>query len=196
MKKTVSLIQCDVCERLWYANLDRFATLSLRPTSGKPLFEADVCPDCQSGIQTKLPDLLIRERNTISTEEVDALVEATTNIQTLTLETEKGGVDFQAPGLFVWIQEWEESERGWGVRPDGYTIHLKQQDIQSFLADMRAREAARGVTGVPDEYSRPSGEPFEALIEDAELIARVKKAAFGLWGPNSMSYKRITNLKA
>jgi hypothetical protein len=34
----------------------------------------------------------------------------------------------------VVIQNWEESERGWGVRPDGYTIHPNRAHRDAFVA--------------------------------------------------------------
>lgn len=52
-------------------------------------------------------------------------------------------------------QDWLESERGWGFRPDGYSLHLSEEDRVQFINDYWARMPDY----VPDEYSRPSGEP-------------------------------------
>ena len=55
---------------------------------------------------------------------------------------------------------WEESERGWGTRPDGCSLHLT-------LADASAFEGAywrRMPDLVPDEYSRPSSSPRPAYV--------------------------------
>jgi len=30
------------------------------------------------------------------------------------------------------VQAWEESERGWGVRPDGLSIHLESVSIKKL----------------------------------------------------------------
>jgi hypothetical protein len=30
-------------------------------------------------------------------------------------------------------QEWEESERGWGCRPDGYSLHLDKEDRNTYI---------------------------------------------------------------
>lgn len=79
----------------------------------------------------------------------------------------------------VWVQKWEESEAGWGCRPDGFTLHAKKEHIDEFLKDMRAREMKGQPPGyVPEEYSRPCGEPYEAEIEEPAL----KKGSKGVWG--------------
>ena len=33
----------------------------------------------------------------------------------------------------VVVQKWEESERGWGTRPDGFSLHLTEAYIQAFI---------------------------------------------------------------
>lgn len=84
----------------------------------------------------------------------------------------------------LWVQKWEESEAGWGTRPDGYTLHLNQADIDLFLADMRTRERRGKPEGyVPPEYSRPDGEPYEWETDDEALVARVRDSGRGCWGP-------------
>ena len=54
------------------------------------------------------------------------------------------------------VQKWEESERGWGTRPDGYSLHLSQQALAAYVDDYWARMPNE----TPDEYSRPSGTPY------------------------------------
>lgn len=80
----------------------------------------------------------------------------------------------------VVVQEWEESERGWGVRPDGATLHLTEADRVAYVADYWAREKRANTSGqVPDEYSRPSGSPTVIDVSDA-TYAQVKKTKNGL----------------
>lgn len=77
----------------------------------------------------------------------------------------------------VICQKWEESERGWGCRPDGFSLHLTEDDRASFVY-------AHWETlpdSVPDEYSRPSGTPFECPVTDA-LFERIKAAKNGVYG--------------
>ena len=83
----------------------------------------------------------------------------------------------------VWVQKWEESERGWGTRPDGYTIHQEREHIASFLKEMRDRERAKNPSGgVPDEYSRPAGKPYLAEVTDPEVLGRLAFCKYGVWG--------------
>ncbi len=70
--------------------------------------------------------------------------------------------------LAVYVQEWEESERGWGTRPDGYSFHFTQNDVDTFIRAYWAEETARNPTNtVPDEYSRPLGRPKLVLVTEA-----------------------------
>lgn len=58
-------------------------------------------------------------------------------------------------------QQWEESELGWGVRPDGYSLHKSEEDRDAFVLQYWA--------GMPDtppsEYSRPCGDPYEVEVD-------------------------------
>lgn len=73
----------------------------------------------------------------------------------------------------VTVQKWEESERGWGVRPDGYSLHAddvaRRLFIEAYWATMP--------DAPPSEYSRPSGTPYQAEVEltdeDHALMLRV-----------------------
>lgn len=95
----------------------------------------------------------------------------------------RGGYGYTLPQTRFWIQEWEESERGWGTRPDGFTVHSRKEDIQSFLEEMRRREMGTNGAGyVPDCYTRPMGEPFEAEVEPS---LRPKPGTNGCWLPSS-----------
>lgn len=67
------------------------------------------------------------------------------------------GIEISAykPVLYV---SWEESERNWGIRPDGCSLHL-------FLSDFREFEKEYWDSmpdDVPDEYSRPADRPILA----------------------------------
>src|SRR5687768_1019704 len=65
------------------------------------------------------------------------------------------------PYLTAICLPWEESERGWGVRPDGYSLHLTIVDVERYIKkywDSMPNE-------VPDEYSRPGGAPYICLVD-------------------------------
>ena len=63
------------------------------------------------------------------------------------------------------IQKWEESERGWGERPDGYSVHKSEEDRVQFIDEYWARMKV-AYKGVPDEYERPCGKPYECEVSD------------------------------
>lgn len=67
-------------------------------------------------------------------------------------------------------QRWEESERGWGVRPDGFSLHLSDEDRTGFIEEYWESMPDE----VPDEYSRPSGEPGKSLAPD-EVLEKLRK---------------------
>lgn len=73
----------------------------------------------------------------------------------------------------VICQKWEESERGWGTRPDGFSLHVSVQALESFLRQVYAARAE--VAAVPDEYDRPDGTPYEVQVSEEvynDLVAR------------------------
>jgi len=68
----------------------------------------------------------------------------------------------QILGLCV-AQEWEEAERGWGVRPDGFSIHRSEEDRLAFIQshwDSLPDDP-------PDTYSRPAGPPTTTELTEA-----------------------------
>lgn len=82
-------------------------------------------------------------------------------------------------------QDWEESERGWGVRPDGYTLHLTVEDCEKFKAKFWADEAKRNPSGIaPSDYTRESGSPHAVSVDStkfAKLNTPEAKKRYGVW---------------
>lgn len=78
-------------------------------------------------------------------------------------------------------QNWTESERGWGTRPDGYTLHFAESCRLAFI-----KEYWDGMPDeVPDEYSRSEGEPFVVRIDEEHYQALDKdkrEGGNGIWG--------------
>lgn len=63
----------------------------------------------------------------------------------------------------IYLQYWEESERGWGVRPDGCSIHLSLDEHKKYINSIyKERENS---TEVPYEYDRIVGNPIEVMID-------------------------------
>lgn len=54
-------------------------------------------------------------------------------------------------------QSWVESERGWGTRPDGETLHLTREDRDAYVKGYYA--VWNNEDSAPDCYTRAEGEP-------------------------------------
>lgn len=67
----------------------------------------------------------------------------------------------------VVCQTWEESEAGWGCRPDGVSLHKTSEDHKKFLDRV-------GTPGTAEEYSRPVGQPI-VIDVPKELFDEIKK---------------------
>ncbi len=70
---------------------------------------------------------------------------------------------------------WEESERGWGPRPDGCSLHLTQEDRTEFVREYWASMPKQ----VPNEYSRPCEGQYAATVS-ADLYEKIKETRKGL----------------
>lgn len=88
----------------------------------------------------------------------------------------------------LWVQEWWESERGWGVRPDGHTVHLNREDIEKFVLDLRRADTATLPRGaVPDSYWFPHGDPKLVDVPDFHVP---RDGSLGMWLPYDFEMPR------
>lgn len=62
----------------------------------------------------------------------------------------------------VILQRWEESEKNWGVRPDGCSLHLTENDRDSYVKEIYKNRKS----DVPDVYERVIGNSVTVFIED------------------------------
>lgn len=73
----------------------------------------------------------------------------------------------------IWCQQLEESERGWGCRPDGYILSLTLEDshrhLKAAMDYQRKYFEDQGIYDTPDEYTRPAGEPYQCEITEQQL---------------------------
>jgi len=70
----------------------------------------------------------------------------------------------------VILQLWEESERGFGTRPDGCSIHIDSDNRNNYIKsiyDSRKDE-------VPNTYDKIIGSELEAFIDD-ELFKKLNE---------------------
>ena len=72
----------------------------------------------------------------------------------------------------VILQIWEESERGWGTRPDGCSMHIDLKERENYIQTIY--NSRKSEISIPDEYERIVGEGVEAFIED-DLYNLVQK---------------------
>lgn len=91
------------------------------------------------------------------------------------------------PKLFTIVyQEWTESERGWGKRPDGYTLHLTKLDCLDYVKQTNEQERKRNPSGaVPECYTFADGPPQpidveESVVKHLEKL-RDESGALGHW---------------
>lgn len=59
----------------------------------------------------------------------------------------------------AYLVTWTESERGWGQRPDGHSLHLSPADYAAYYEEYRKKLPAEA----PNEYSYP--EPGILAVE-------------------------------
>ena len=50
----------------------------------------------------------------------------------------------------VYLQHWEESERGWGIRPDGCSLHLTLEDRKKYIEKYCAQLIMNHITSKID----------------------------------------------
>jgi hypothetical protein len=62
-------------------------------------------------------------------------------------------------------QNWYESERGWGQKPDGFTLHLTEEDRSAYVADFERRQNV--TRHAPDYYNYPT---TVELIEVSQAV--------------------------
>ena len=83
----------------------------------------------------------------------------------------------------VLMQAWTESERGWGMRPDGYTFHLTKEDHAKFVKDNWNWYVSRYGNRTPDEYSFPDGDVVQVTVTK-ECFEQLLEEDNGLWVSN------------
>jgi len=76
----------------------------------------------------------------------------------------------------VFLQYWEESERGWGVRPDGCSLHLTMGEHKKYIEKIYESRDSRNI---PDEYDRTVGEVIDVFVKD-DLYDAIK-GSLRLW---------------
>lgn len=76
------------------------------------------------------------------------------------------------------LQYWTETERGWGQRPDGISLHFNQEDRDQYIKDYWERQPDRINGRAPDEYTFPDGDCVRVEVLDV-LFTEVMQSEFG-----------------
>ncbi len=76
---------------------------------------------------------------------------------------------------------WEESERNWGTRPDGYSLHLSEEDITSYQTSHTKTLREMFGDEPPDEYDRPASKPFKVQVTE-KLYKKIKGTGVRFYG--------------
>lgn len=81
----------------------------------------------------------------------------------------------------VLAQSWTESERGWGQRPDGYSLHQTKEDRDAFVDSYNKQ--FNNKAEVPDEYSFADGSPTVVVVHTS-IYRKLKASKNGIWVDN------------
>lgn len=92
----------------------------------------------------------------------------------------------------AFVETWTESERGWGTRPDGYTIHLSREAAVKFIEDYNKKHNT--AASAPEVYTRADGNLTEIRVGKKtyqQLLDAMKKGEFGIWGDGNHPKKEL-----
>lgn len=84
------------------------------------------------------------------------------------------------------LDTWTETERGWGQRSDGCSVHLTKDDYNVYVK--KYWDALPDKT--PDEYDRPDNSIRNIVIFD-DLFVKLQESEFGIriWQPEFRELK-------
>ena len=80
---------------------------------------------------------------------------------------------------------WEEVELGYGTRPDGFSLHLSEEDFIAFEKDHWERYKGYFDSGGSD-YSRPAGSPTRVKVS-RNIYEEIKETKNGSFYDNERS---------
>jgi hypothetical protein len=86
------------------------------------------------------------------------------------------------------VQKWEESERDWGIRPDGWTMYLNMEVHAAYMEKFNAERQAeyQRTKVVPDEYTRPSGSAYAMDVDQETYDKLAATEGQSMWGEGNM----------
>lgn len=95
------------------------------------------------------------------------------------------------------LVEWTESEAGWGLSPDGVSLHLSKDDAEEYIKAHWAKMPSRDENGSPPKvYERPERGRTLVMIDNElhrelhrELSEKPEKA-LRLWDQEFMDLRK------
>ena len=78
----------------------------------------------------------------------------------------------------VVCQKWKKSERDWGEKPDGYSLHLTIVDRNAYVREYWT-EQHKEYSEAPAEYSRTCGTPYLCEV-NAKTFKKVQASKNGI----------------
>jgi hypothetical protein len=87
----------------------------------------------------------------------------------------------------VLCQQWEESEAGWGVRPDGYSLHKDKDALERYVKAYWATMPK----AVPAEYERPCGHPYPVYVHESVAARLAEKDGLRYYSGGSPEPKEV-----
>ena len=78
----------------------------------------------------------------------------------------------------VFLQYWEESERGFGTRPDGASLYIDDNAHKIYLEKIYKN---RDFNNIPHEYDRTVGIPIHVEVVDDLFNIILEKKILRLW---------------
>ena len=96
----------------------------------------------------------------------------------------------------AWLQSWEESEAGWGQRPDGYSLHLTEQAAKDYTRGYMDEQKRQLGPTTPHTYNRPAGKPYQVIINDQTLTELKKEGNLRLSELSNMPKLLIESQKS
>lgn len=94
----------------------------------------------------------------------------------------------------AYLITWTESEQGWGVRPDGASLHLTQDDAKQYLKEYWDNMPGK----VPAEYSRNDSGTGKLVTVGLDLHKQLnlsKKHGIRLWQVDLRDARTKGNIK-
>ena len=92
----------------------------------------------------------------------------------------------------VVVQSWDESEAGWGVRSDGYSVHLTEEDRKQYCKEYWDRQPKGPV---PHEYFREGGTPYLLDVtaksyKKLQTLKKEGKVGLRIWNESELDSLR------